>query len=678
MATSTFTTAGVNNLWSNAANWSAGVPANSDTAVIPVGQTCEFDADQSGFAAGVTVQLAGTLEASTTAGSYVLKLAANMTGSGTFKAGTSTTVFYPDDCVFQVSRGTNEVTAGSMTLGIFCSEPAVKWVKLTAQAAIGATTLYVDTDLTPYVNHWKANNLIRVCDVNYGNDNEERTISSITSTTIVITSGLTAQKEVGAYVALVSRNVKIVGSAATGNAINGGTGGKINAEIRTAAVGVNVGTSHAVGGTVSNCPIGFSGSSNGHNLSGLMLVGNTIGVSSGLGASIASCLIAGNSNGFSSSIGAIIDSTTIITGNNSGLATCNTFRLFGTTITGNANGVDRSSVNAYNATFGNTNDLVSGQNSFFYNCMFSGTTEDANYNTAAVNIANFVESINHDQVAGAFKAWTRGGIVTKTASPAPTGYDYSYDHACESATYYVFQNFTITVPAGGGLVVQCEMRKDASMSYLPRVWILLPGVEPFISGSPSYEAIMTNSVDTWETLVLVYANSTTAPVTVTVRTVAQNATGHVYTYPINTVLAPATYDVYSTLQSDLDDIQSRIPATLVSGRMDSYAGAIAAGVVTTIQSGLSTLTAQQVWEYGTRTLSSFGTLVSDIVTGLTTGTYQGRAYRDIWLDVWKQVVGDFVADDVTNPTTITYQSSDESTQLVHTITDTTREWSETP
>ena len=42
-----------------------------------------------------------------------------------------------------------------------------------------------------------------------------------------------------------------------------------------------------------------------------------------------------------------------------------------------------------------------------------------------------------------------------------------------------------------------------------------------------------------------------------------------------------------------------------------------------VQSGLSTLTAADVWNYATRTLSSFGTLVSDIATavwGATTRT----------------------------------------------------------
>lgn len=60
----------------------------------------------------------------------------------------------------------------------------------------------------------------------------------------------------------------------------------------------------------------------------------------------------------------------------------------------------------------------------------------------------------------------------------------------------------------------------------------------------------------------------------------------------------------TTIQSDLDDIQTRLPATLVSGRIDASVGAMAANTltasalatdaVTEIQSGLSTLTAAQV------------------------------------------------------------------------------------
>jgi len=51
-------------------------------------------------------------------------------------------------------------------------------------------------------------------------------------------------------------------------------------------------------------------------------------------------------------------------------------------------------------------------------------------------------------------------------------------------------------------------------------------------------------------------------------------------------------------------------AKIATGAID--ADALAADAVIEIQSGLSTLTAAQVWSYATRTLSSLGTLVADI------------------------------------------------------------------
>ncbi len=45
-----------------------------------------------------------------------------------------------------------------------------------------------------------------------------------------------------------------------------------------------------------------------------------------------------------------------------------------------------------------------------------------------------------------------------------------------------------------------------------------------------------------------------------------------------------------------------------------------ATAIAAIQSGLSTLTAAQVWEYGTRTLSSYGTLVADLATAVWAAT----------------------------------------------------------
>jgi hypothetical protein len=54
----------------------------------------------------------------------------------------------------------------------------------------------------------------------------------------------------------------------------------------------------------------------------------------------------------------------------------------------------------------------------------------------------------------------------------------------------------------------------------------------------------------------------------------------------------------------------------VTTNNDKTGYALSTAGVTAVQSGLSTLTAQQVWEYATRTLSSFGSLVSDVVTAV--------------------------------------------------------------
>jgi hypothetical protein len=52
------------------------------------------------------------------------------------------------------------------------------------------------------------------------------------------------------------------------------------------------------------------------------------------------------------------------------------------------------------------------------------------------------------------------------------------------------------------------------------------------------------------------------------------------------------------------------------------AAKISADAITKIQSGLSTLTAQQVWEYAQRTLTSFGTLIADILANIATSWTQ--------------------------------------------------------
>jgi len=75
------------------------------------------------------------------------------------------------------------------------------------------------------------------------------------------------------------------------------------------------------------------------------------------------------------------------------------------------------------------------------------------------------------------------------------------------------------------------LRKDASMTYLPRVQIFLKsGTDPFAGGTPLDTFTMTDSVDTWEDDEYTYTNSGSEDVTLVIRFQGKNATGTVYTW----------------------------------------------------------------------------------------------------------------------------------------------------
>jgi len=103
----------------------------------------------------------------------------------------------------------------------------------------------------------------------------------------------------------------------------------------------------------------------------------------------------------------------------------------------------------------------------------------------------------------------------------------------------------------------------------------------------------------------------------------------------------ATAAALTTVQADTDDIQSRLPATLVSGRMDSSVGSMAADVVTASAiatdaigaAEFSQAAADKVWSSATRTLTSLGaSLVQEIwdraTSALTTAGSIGKLLVD--------------------------------------------------
>jgi hypothetical protein len=535
--------------WNGGANPASGIPANTDTVTIAAGHDVEFNVDQSGFAAGITPTINGTVHASTTAGAYKMKLQANLTGSGTLRAGTEATP-YPITCTFEIIRNGFILSSSTMTYDLNCTEPTIKWIKLSAQEAAGQTILSVDTDVTADAQ-WVNGATIRINDVNGGNDSEERTFSSATSNTITISSGLTAQKETGTYIALMTRNVRITHTSAAGAAITPRvSGSRVFAQINNAAPGVETPQNVTIGGTIHNC--GSAGIDNGGSFTvSAVICATTNGIRTGIGVTVLSTsLIAGLTTGLS----AALNSTSfgVIAGCVNGLSACISCQYYGT-IVGCSNGINGGGGHFFSgATMNNPIEMINVGPIKFNNSLLAGATENSGYNGVNNAINGFIESIDHDQVANAYRAWTKGGIIDSDTGTVFTGRTRSFKHACATASFFAFQNRTFTVQPGGGLVVQCYVRKTVTMAYLPRVWILTPGQEPFITGSPAHEDIMlADSVDAWEELNLVYSNGGTSPVDVVVRTVAKNASGNVFFDPIVTVLAPATYDVYNTLLANV-------------------------------------------------------------------------------------------------------------------------------
>ena len=191
------------------ATWVGGVaPADLDGFTVAAGHTVTFDMDQTAWTgmAASTIAATGTLIADTAAGDYVLKMAGDLTVNGTLQAGTDTDTPYPATCTFTVnfSAGSNSILVNTTTgyLYLYCNEPTLKYVTLTAQALAGQKVMEVDGDVS---SDWSNGDTIGICDLlpvgTSTLDNEEDTIASMTATAITCTNNLTENKEIGAKLA---------------------------------------------------------------------------------------------------------------------------------------------------------------------------------------------------------------------------------------------------------------------------------------------------------------------------------------------------------------------------------------------------------------------------------------------------------------------------------------------
>jgi hypothetical protein len=658
MAARTFT-ATTDNLWSNAANWGGNVPASGDTATIPAGQVCEFDVNQMAFAAGLAgLAIAGELRASTTPGVYVLKMAGNITGAGILRAGTAETA-YPTTCVFVILlNGNYKINlTGNGSLQLYCLEPATRMVALSAAEDIGQTELSVDTDVTGDI--WEVGDLVRVDDVDGDEDSQEHEIAGIAASTITVTAGLKAAKKIGAKVILVSRNVKIVGNGAkkTDRGIEAPTGGVSRCELCGCTNGVYFGYGHTISGTVSGCTNGVTLGS-GHTISGTVS-GCAYGVYFGSGHTI-SGTVSGCDYGVYQGSGHTISGTVsgcawgvnggsghTISGTVSGCAygvTLGSGHTISGTVSGCDYGVTLGSGHTINGTIGvnSSADIYQTPEFRAFGARFLSTVEFSGYADNARLAHHYAESINHDDVTGAYRAWCRGGVVNSVASPVPVGHDIAYQHVCESSSYPVFRRWSLQVQPGARLRVVGWLRKDVSMTYRPRLQIIGQDADTLFdpANEPLAEQVMTDSVNTWEELTLEWTNTAATPRDVWIRSLAMAATGNVYsavdwdavdvdgvladieailgrvdvktsTRAAATNLATLASDV-GTIGNDVTDIRSNVDAKITSRASATDLAAVASDVdaigtdVTTVLGNVSVPTSQLA------TASDLAAVASDV------------------------------------------------------------------
>jgi hypothetical protein len=142
----------------------------------------------------------------------------------------------------------------------------------------------------------------------------------------------------------------------------------------------------------------------------------------------------------------------------------------------------------------------------------------------------YAESIDHNQILGAYRAAMRGGIINSTVVVVPPGMALAYNLVPSSATYRCFYQAPYTVQPGATLSITAWLRKDAAMTYLPRVGIYDQLTDPLVDATAVAldEETMTDSINIWESFALSWQNTGTFPREVFLRAMAKGTANNVY------------------------------------------------------------------------------------------------------------------------------------------------------
>lgn len=517
-------------LWSTADNWGGAVPVDNDSVTIPVGKTITYDGDMSDggtWPNGLSgLAINGVWNVITTASSY-LKVKANITGSGTYNCGSSGTAF-PAAYQHTVYRNGSYDFRMTGTVSLYCVEPTHKYCKIAgATEAAGQTVLSVDTDLTGAGDStwWANGSEVRICRASQnGWDPELRTIDTVSSTTITISAGLTAQKEVGSVIVLLKRNILITGSSAGSGAFNGAYGATTSWFLRAS---INGNINQPTAGTTIDGVLWSTQTGNGvYAASGLTIPAAITAVSRGLNACtycIFTGVIAGCDSGIYAGTGNVLSG--LVSGCSYGVHSENQTRVATTgVVDGCLNGL-HSSANPCQLE-GTVNNCQSGLNGVvvtvaggtisncgagvkrcpsptLYGATFSGNSADYEDHESYTYARNLGRSFRTNGTDHDDRGWAvRSGSV----SPMTTTFDsvffddsgktHEYVFTYGNASYYHFMEWDLEcgpIETMATVEVECYAKHDATgLAASARLTfeIIDPKADPWVNSANS-------ALDTW-------------------------------------------------------------------------------------------------------------------------------------------------------------------------------------
>jgi|GEM_PF-2557027 len=572
----TITSAATGN-WSDGSTWVGGsVPANGDAVVIASPHVVTFNVDQSGMAAGIagiTINAGAELNWSTEASkNYYMKLSTNIVCVGTFRIGNSSSDRIPR------SSTATWVYTGSSTYGIQRTADGVVemfgWVgtlndtNLASDAAAGSSTLVLVDDLELQAGDTIVVSALGEHSVPSGEPTRGvYTVQSYTAgtKTVTLVETLGLARSAGMFVARLSRNIVM---SCTNNS------SAYHLYLPNYLSGVHfvcTGTGRRgallySNGNVEDCSISGAVWTYGLVYNEERITARRCTAAGGpLAHSMTNCLlerccVVGSTYA--------IQASNYVTGKDLLLSmvsavyymcpsvACSGARLYTVTNGHVYNSSGEASVyNAVSYCGSSSPVAAAAYKSFarFVNCEFHqvggtgrGFTEpsggsctnclfDVKSEVLAVSVRyaaewSYLESFDHNQVAGAFRSWTCGGITSSVLDVVVPGRVRSYRCALSDATAWGYMQRLVTVEPGETLRVRAWLRSDYTGDTRPQAQIVAADADPLRDSTASAlaTAVSPNVADTWSEHGLTWTNTGSSPREVIIRLMAKQASGNAW------------------------------------------------------------------------------------------------------------------------------------------------------